>query len=184
MNSRKLLLSITVLFSALTANFASAGNDTVFFNAQNSVYSKKNIEVLSVSTLEEVYPGQSHEAFKPVSLQVEGNVDGELSLLHTHGIAYQVEGEGHYTYMLLGRYGYTLYAFRNLNDLNIGNPYVEIGNVDASGYVIFYPDYDLDIALVEYNPTIMDKIMSWIISLGGRVTQADKWLEFKVIEKK
>ena len=63
-------------------------------------------------------------------------------------------------------------------------PYVEIGNVDASGYVIFYPDYDLDIALVEYNPTIMDKIMSWIISLGGRITQADKRLEFKVIEKK
>ena len=184
MNTRKLFLSLTILLSSLTATIATAGNDTVFFSSANSVYSKKNIDVKAVMALEEVYPGQSNEAFKPVSLQVEGNLDGQPSIFHTNSIAYQVEGEGVYSYMLLGRYGYTLYAFRNLNELNIGKPYIEVGNVDRSGYVMFFPEYGLDIALVEYNPTVLDKIMSWIVSLGGRVTQADEWLEFKVIEKK
>lgn len=182
--SLRILFPLLVAINTLLVQSAFAGNDTIYFRGETSVYQYKYIEVDSLAVMPSDLPGASNSEFKPVEFMVFGKIDGEDVSYVTQFAGYQYEGAPSYTMLILARYGSKVYGFKNIGDLKNGQNYYLIGQINELGQVEVLDDLSYEIRLVNYNPTILDKIMSWVISLGGRMTSADEWLEVKFIEKK
>ncbi|MDB2447129.1 hypothetical protein N9W79_00735 [bacterium] len=182
---KKLILLSALLTQSLPTSAAFAGNDTVFFSSEQSTYQRLEIKVEKMVAVPDYIPGARNLEFQPVNLLISGAFEsGKRVRMTSSMFAYQVAGEGYYSIMIPAVYGDELYLFANLMDLKEGNPYTSVGTVDETGIVEISRGYKVETALVKYRPSVLDKIMSWIVSLGGRVTESDDWLEVKVIEKK
>ena len=167
------------------AGLALAGNDTVFLKSHKSVYQETPINVEQITAVPSYLSNYNGEEFQPVEIFVNGSTsDNEDFRGDAQIVGLQVEGSGVYASVITATYAGELYFFTSLRALQLGQAEAVVGDVSELGVVTLYSAYRQESALVNYNPTVMDKIMSWIISAGGRVTQADEWLEFKVIEKK
>jgi hypothetical protein len=182
--NRKILLTLFIAITSFSFMEAKAGNDTVFFNSERSVYTSEDIKVNQVFVSPVMIAGAEELEFQPVEIIISGTGEsGESYDLSSTSVAYQVEGEGIFTITIAAVYGNQLYIFTNLRNLKDGYPLASIGTI-VGNEVIFSSEFKNEFALVKYNPTIFDKIMSWVISMGGRVTSADEWLEIKIIEPK
>ena len=172
---------LCIILSQTNQNIAIAGNDSVFFQGGDDVYSEEIIRANKTVISHRILPGAAGLEFKPVEIIVSGT--GELGRTYTLAsswIGFGVEGDGVFQVMLPAVYGGELYVFSNLNDLKSGNYQAVLGQIRGK-HLYFYPSYKTSFSIVDYNPKLIDKIMSWIISLGGRVTEADQWLEIKVL---
>lgn len=187
-NKMSNILRLVIFLASLqtiVSSTAYAGNDTVFFRAETSVYQESPVSVEYITAVPSYLSSYSGEEFQPVEIFIGGSIDGNPDFRSNTGIVgFQLEGSGFYSSVLTATYGGELYLFTNLRNLQLGEAEAVVGSVSADGLVSLYSAYKQETSLVEYNPTVLDKIMSWVISLGGRVTEADEWLEFKIIEKK
>ena len=172
-------------FQAIFSGGAVAGNDTVFLKPHKSVYQDLSVDVEQITAVPSYLSHYNGEEFQPVDIFVTGSTRESADFRSDAQIVgFQVEGNGYYTSMIAATYAGELYLFTSLRSLQLGQAEAVIGDVSEKGVVTLYSPYKQESTLVQYNPRIMEKIMSWIISAGGRVTQADEWLEFKVIEKR
>lgn len=160
-----------------------AGNETIFFKESNSVYTEKTIAIESVTIKPTLYEKQTNKHYKAVGLVVDGFIDRLRSKFSTNGLSYQIEGQGFYSIFLLARRGNNLYAFANLKDLNAGKPHSAVASIVNGNELVFADQLQIRASLVEYRPTVLDKIISWFINMGANVTSSQDWLEFLVIER-
>ena len=126
--------------------------------------------------------------YKQIDLVARGSIDDTEDTYEdtyvVNIVGYQLEGKVTYSLVWLTKKGSKVYAFDNKDDLIKGRNPLLIGELNENGELTVYDHLWIELKLVIFRPTLLDKIMSWILNGDGGVVSAKEYTEIKFIKKK
>ena len=188
MHYLKTFITFSFVFGIYPASSLIADDKAMQLRTGHSTFTRVDIDVKSLVAVSHGDSDKMNPIYKQIDLVARGSIgDTEDTYEDTYVVnivGYQLEGKVTYSLVWLTKKGSKVYAFDNKDDLIKGRNPLLIGELNENGELTVYDHLWIELKLVIFRPTLLDKIMSWILNGDGGVVSAKEYTEIKFIKKK